>query len=1160
MYGFFIHTGNRLEELAAELAGMLHRPPGSAAGSGAAGILEPEVIVVPGRGVESWLKLYLARENGIAANLDCPFPQTFIEERVLPPLRRALAGDGDAAGDDPWSPELLTWRIFFILASAVKDNEEPLAAAVRYLKTAADELSAWQLSASLVGLFQRYLNSRPELIRAWERGSNPLSELPASTWQMHLWRRLRDGLAAPHFAALHELFNQLLYPEYFPPPEPAGVLDLDGIRAGLPRRLILFGFSSLPPVYLDIFFALGRLSEVHLFYCNPCSDYWGDQYRLGSLQPGIGPGGVLHPLLAAWGRQGRHFFETVATLEVDSYSENFVPATGNSLLARLQNQILRLELPGERNELEAGDDSLQIHRCHTRRREVEVIYDAILAALDRNPDLTCEDIFILAPDIELYAPYIEALFGGADRPVRVSGRPPLPCNLVSGRRRLKLPVIAAFIGILRLLPGRTPAGEVFDIFCSEVVCRRFGVEPEALGRLFSWLGKAGVSWGLDADFRRRATGTAFAENSFCWGLERLLAGYALAGNGLREDFPGASVALWPGSDSPAGDLLPLPGIEGDDALVLGGFCDFIEKLRQAARRLAGPLPAAAWRVELEKLLAAFIRPEEVDDEGYDALLRSLENLGRNLAAAGPESSGAAISLATVIAVLEDELAAGGGGRGFFRGGIDCASLLSLKGVPAKMICILGLNDGEFPRGDRPPAYDLIAARPRPGDRTARDEDRFLFLESLLAARRILVLSYLGRDPGDNHPLPASVLVNELLEFVEDNFRPPRDSPARSLGRYLVREHPPQPFSRSCFPVVDDPGNGDHGFSYDQAAARAAAAFGQPSREPPDFLRIALPGIAETSVELDELVRFFRNPAAWFLRERLAFSPLRSAPEEFPESEPFVPDSLDLYSLGRGLVEHLLRDQDAAGRAPAAVCESLYRRYAAAGLLPLGSPGRSVFRRCFQAAATLVERLRPCCATSLPPLSGCYRLPGGGDSGIEIDCCLDHLYRDGKGRTRQVLFRPARNPNDKDRVETAVRHLGLELLGPDEECETRFFSLDSELVRRRCDSAAARAELETLAALFREGGTRPLPFMPELSLEWYRRHRQALKKGEAQPPAPLAARKAVYGKLERPGDYDFAARDEHFRYCFATAWDRDEFWEEFSRLSLILGPIFADPEF
>lgn len=1175
MAGLFIHTSNHLEELARVLATFL-------SGKKSTGILDPEVVVVPSRGLERWLKNYLARVNGVSANLEFPFPQAFLEKAVLGGLRRRIDPDLKI---NPFVKEVMTWKIFFALAPESEAGFGRSPELDNYLLATGDELSRYYLALSLADLFDRYLLARPELIRAWERGENPLSQFGASKWQKELWLNLSRSHSKVHFAALHELLNQMIYPEFFPEPAPFSLKEL---FSALPSRLFLFGFAALPFTYFDLFKGLSRLLDVHLFHCNPCAQYWGDQYRSGEQKrrfQGFSkvagkcddpPAG--HPLLASWGRLGRSFFDLAATLEVEEYNERFVTPEGDSLLAHLQRQILFLEPPSSPLRVEEKDYSLQIHRSHGLKREVEILYDTILAALERDPVLEPEDILVMAPDITLYVPYIEALFAHR-RPVPGGAR--MAFSVVSSKSALRLPVTRALLDILRLTRSRFRLSEVFDLFSQEVVCRRFSVSQTGLGLISEWLRKAGVNWGLDGGFREDSVGVDFTEHSFSWGLDRLLTGYGLSGNGLgvngslRAGSPEAEI--WSCGAKSADCFLPLPGVEGSEALVLGSFCAFVKALEDTRQRLLKALPAACWRSELTRLIDDFMAPPSVMDSDLLRLRQAISSLSQELETVPEcETSGSrssCLSTETVIVALEKSLGEVFGGSGFFAGGITFSSILPLRAIPARMICLLGLNDGAFPRSHHPPAYDLIAARPRSGDRNARDEDRYLFLETLLAARKTLILSYIGRDPKDNHLRPPSVVISELLDYIEEHFRVPLISGSSrlrstvkktpSLRDLLLYDHPPQPFSPRYFSSVSEDNGGERRyFSYDSVAAGMAADLGRRQGLQTDFWGPPLAKIVPDSLELSDLVRFYTSPALYFLKERLKVVPEIRELDQFDDNEPFALDALDSYQLYEEMVDWLLETPELERSDPATIAK-LEGRLVAAGKLPLRATGRVVFAEKIKTAIAMSALLTPFCAQVLPPLQEIFILSIA-EAKVDISIKLAHLYQGEDGTIRQILYRPAKEAKDKDRVRSAILHLGLELSkrhgesgnASERALETRFQSLTEKnpLALRLRDPLAARTELEIIFEIFIEGMRRPLPFLPALSLPWYKTWVKELEKGSAAK-GRTKAREKVRSLLA--GENNYEVQDQAFQFCFRDRLEDDAFWVEFENLAQRLGPIFLE---
>ncbi len=1161
MSGFHIHSGNQLESLAEVMAGFLRAPRGS-------GILEPEVVVVPSRGLERWLKLFLARVNGVSANLEFPFPQAFLEKKVFSTLRRQLDGKFDV---DLFAEDILVWKIFFALekigCGENSDRREPDAVA-NYLRQTGDELSRYRLALELGDLFDRYLLLRPELIRAWERGENPLSQIAASAWQMKLWRELGLGAPKTHFAALHDLVNQLLYPEMFPE---APQVSLTELKSELPSRLFLFGFAALPFNYLDLFKALSRLTEVHLFHINPCAEFWGDQFRVGVGKASARLEKEGHPLLASWGRLGRAFFDLCAGLESDSYREYFVSPESTSLLAALQRQILELMPPSRPLICAAADNSLKINICHGRQREIEILYDTILAALEQDDELKPDEIFVLAPDIAVYVPYIEAFFA---RRSLSPGAVVLEHTIVSCESALDLPEIKAFFALMRLFESRFLLREIFDFFSREVVRRRFLVSESGLALLSEWLGRAQVNWGLDGSFREDVTGVDFAANSLFWGLDRLLTGYGLSGSDLYAGNPAAG-SVW--SDGTGADFLPLAGIEGAEALVLGNFARFAVTLRKARERLSGSLPAACWRAELERLLDEFIQPQTEEKSGCRRLRQAFAQIDKhfknavdpaaaeNSAASLNQAAANPVSCATILTALERELNAGSGARGFFRGGITFSSILPLRAVPARMICVLGLNDGDFPRNKRPSAYDLISARPQAGDRNVRDEDRYLFLETLLAARKRLVLSYLGRDPKDNHLRPPTALISELIDYIEEHFTMAPDSGFESMRDFLIYDHPPQPFSRRYFTVSDEKAAVPAKlFSYDRLQAEIATRINNGNRAAPapGFLEKPLAEVDYEQIDFIELLNFFKNPAQYFLKKRLKVSARIRDIADFGDSEPFILDALAGYKFNDELVNYFLADERDSADFSKDIAE-LEKRYTASGMLPPLTPGRVVFADKVAGARALAAQLKPYCGERLPALVETVTLQAAGRK-LRVTFKFDNLFKGRDGILRQILFRPTAKLKNKDLVRTAMLNLGLELMlplikdFPDRAAgfnpvETRFHTLSDKslLIMLPVDAVRARSELETLLELYQTGLRRPLPFLPELSLLWYKTWKEeSLKNGSEA--AAAAARDKVRSAWS--SDYNYAARDEAFHMVFGNNLATEDFWAEFTDLARQLGPI------
>src|SRR5437764_7478387 len=402
--------------------------------------------------------------------------------------------------------------------------------------------------------------------------------------------------------------------------------------------------------------------------------------------------------------------------------------------------------------------------------------------------------------------------------------------------------------------------EVFAILEAPAVQRCFGIALADMNTIRRWVDECAIRWGIDAQHRARLGLPAFAENSWRQGLDRMLLGSALR-PGNRQLFEG---------------ILPFDAIEGSNTELLGNFVEFVERLFSRASEFIKPRTLSDWQRDLRETLDAFFEADEVAERELNRLRAAIATLGEIGAASQNES---AVPLDVVVAQLEHSLEESSTGTGFLSGQLTFCALKPMRSVPFKVVCLLGLNDTAYPRHDRPPSFDLVAQHPQRGDRNIRDSDRALFLEALLSARAVFYLSYVGQSLRDNQPLPPSVLISELLDYVAENFETEIDD--------VVIRHPLQAFSPRNF----EPDGKLFSYSADNCAAgvvleknrqEAPRFFDQPLREAEEEYR---------EIDLVRLVDFFSHPAKFFVRHRLG-TELPREREKMEDREPFDLHSLD----------------------------------------------------------------------------------------------------------------------------------------------------------------------------------------------------------------------------------------------------------------------------
>ncbi len=1094
---FQLYTSNKLEKLAELFAEKIYlRPPSDP--------FVPETVVVQTQGMAAYLKQSLAQHAPVAANVETPFLNHFFNRTLARLWPKSFALDAEAS-----SERLLRWRIDAILAEEASSYPE----IASYFNSGSRHLKRWQLAGRIAQIFDQYQIYRADVLRSWRDGGGAPENVD---WQRRLFLQLSErGRRKWLFDYFDEFFRLESVPTHV-----------------LPGRVTLFGVGALPERYLMFFRKLAQFTEFHLFYLNPCCEYWSDQYsrrEISRLLRRDGSGGGAdfengNPLLAALGGQGREFFrrimelpESVAHCEAFESFVEYAPGeepgpdsyrADTPLLRMLQQDIFTM--CGRRSDgdgVVAGhpiaadplDRSISVHNCHSERREVEILHDRLLDLL-QDSSIQPRDVIVMAPDINNYAPAIEAVFG----------RGPLAeCYAIADRAPGAGRIRDAFLALLETRNGRFETVRVAELFGIPAISRRFGLNGESIALVNEWLEAADIRWGVDGADRKSSCGVAFEEYSWRLGLDRLLCGIAME--------------TWNDSDSDEGAnpeaSLPLPvgNIGADDAVAFGRFLEFLEKLFALKGRLAEERPPREWSRELLNVLDAFFLASADDFEEFAALRGALLQLEEDAARTDYEQP---LPLEGVLEYLNAVWSAPGRSDPFLRGRITFCSLVPMRSVPMSVVALLGLKDGEFPRRDLKTGFNLLEISPRAGDRSRVREDRYLFLEAIQSARRALLIFYQGQTARGEDRFPPAVPLVELLDYLKSGFH------------FEETEHRLQAFDFQYF----TPGAGADFRSYSQedflAAQTLRTALEFPETKPAQTehrQQLHASGEAPEVLTLEELERFFRAPAASFLRERagLFFS---DAPDVPPESEPFQLDALELYQLRTTMLTQLLAGISA---------EEGYRRLRFSNRLPAGEPGKC----CFAAVREELERLPAAYRVGLCRMHPrqirveCGTMVLSGSVSLSRDERELLLISPSTFRARHLLGGTLRQlaATAAGVGPVEVRMLNLEPGGT-------FLEYRLAPVSERC----ARERLEQLFALYRRGWCEPLPFFQKSSFA------AAEAKGAQEEKLRAAERKFRSANFADapPGDLD----DPAIGRCFeASCFAEPEFQEEFLRLAQVLFP-------
>lgn len=1044
-----VYHSNRLDVLEAIMEFIVERQP-------LPDPFQPEVVLVQSTGMAQWLQMTLAQKFGIAANISFPLPASFIWDmfvRVLPDIPEQSA----------FNKQSMSWKLMTLIPTMLEQPEFSLLS--QYLEEDDNGRKLSQLASRIADLYDQYLVYRPSWLSLWEKGELADNVGEAQLWQAPLWAALvrhTQELEQPewHRANLYQRFIDTLEKSSECPP-------------GLPARVFICGISALPPVYLQALQALGKHIDVHLLFTNPCRYYWGDikdpaylarlisRRRRSHAQRDItlplfkdcdtasalfnddGEQDIGNPLLASWGKLGRDYTYLLAELQRFEEIDVFVDIEPDNVLRNVQYDLLELQnnavtgLTEEEFEhshkkrlLALNDQSVTFHECHSPQREVEVLHDQLLAMLDADPSLTPRDIIVMVADIDSYSPFIQAVFGNA------VGERRLPFAISDRRARQAHPALQAFISLLSLPDSRFAAQDVLALLEVPALAARFSINEEGLRYLRQWVNESGIRWGIDDDNVRELDLPATGQHTWRFGLTRMLLGYAM--------------------DSQAGEwqsILPYDESSGLIAELVGQLAELLMQLNIWRRELSVARPLAEWTTVCRDMLSSFFLPD-TETEGALALI---EQQWQEIIKYGLESRYQEhISLTLLRDELAQRLDQERISQRFLAGPINFCTLMPMRSIPFKVVCLLGMNDGVYPRTLAPLGFDLMSQKPQRGDRSRRDDDRYLFLEALNSAQLRFYISYIGRSIQDNSQRYPSVLVDELLDYIAQSHCLPQDTEltcdesSELVKKHLVQRHFRTPFEAGNFlPGALVQSYANEWLPAASEQGHAQVAFIQPLQE--ESLEV---------ITLDQLQRFWRHPVRAFFQMRLGIH-FRLEESDLPDAEPFTLDSLERFQMNQELLNTLVQEGDT---------QQLFRRYRAAGLLPYGAFGEILWETQLTEMAELAQKVRA------ERQNGNSLEVSLDLDGTRLEGWLSDVQADGLLRWRPSILNPAHG------LQLWIEHVVWCALGGDG--ESRLYGRDStEWKFPALDVTQAKSYLQQLIDGYRKGLVQPLLLLPMSGGAW-----------------------------------------------------------------------------
>ena len=838
--------------------------------------LTPELILVPSQGMERWLNLKLADAMGISCNMDYPMPASWIWQHIASNQGRR----------DALSRESSAWMIFHALPELLpRDAFAPLRC---YLEDDADELKRWQLADRIADTFDRYQYYRPDLIRRWCQGEE-------SNWQAQLWRILLEQVGNDaHRVAMMDAWQIALRDK-----------KPDVLNA-LPQRISMFCISNLPPLLLQLFQQLAEHIDIYFYHNTPTSAYWADLHSKKSEakkrleEPNEDVYYPLgHELLTSWGRQGQIFqdlllkHESLHTIEYEAYCDSFA----EHQLAGIQQDIcntIRTETPET-----TADGSMSVHICHSPLRECQVLHDSLLHYCAQDKTLKLEDILVMVPDINTYAPYLHSVFA------EQADRPHLAYHISDVAIAEEHPVIHTFLQLLKLPDARFTRSDIESMLHIKEVCQHFSIDPvadaETIHRLLDTLN---VRWGLDAEHRDALGLPAHDEHTWKQAKQRFLTGYAMSGD----------ADVWQ-------DIAPID-ITGNEASLMAQYWSILNLMAAWRSKLAASRTAEQWELDLSQMMQDFFG----DIAEHDALIAIQESLAQLAEHAGAD----AIPRSLLCYLLQQKLNSSEVSNRYFAGGIQMCGFRPMRSVPFRVVCLLGMQDSDIPRREYPLSFDKMGDKWQAGDPSKAEQDRYLMLETLLAAQDTLYISYTGRSIRDNSDIQPSILVHELLDEVAGKY-------GEEVRNSMQHTHPLQAFSSDNF-TEQQP-------SYDAYWHQVAQCTQQRTAPRTNAWPQHALNTIDTPQEigLSQLIRFAKHPVKFFVQHSLEV--YFHEDDALCDDEPFELNGLEAWSMKYRYIQADLEQEDAPDA-----------RMHAEGLLPHGVAGAATLEVQQEAVQPLIEQL------------------------------------------------------------------------------------------------------------------------------------------------------------------------------------------------------------
>ncbi|HBM16034.1 MAG TPA: exodeoxyribonuclease V subunit gamma [Lentisphaeria bacterium] len=1087
-----------------------------------------DYIIVQSRGMEQYLRYKIARANGICAMQEFPFLESFLNiffqkeeelNRQEKPLKMISS----------FNRETMIWAIFKKIPELIAVHEENGNDAFDRIssyiyesgrnKSTVNEVKLLQLSEKLSEIYYKYLAYRPECLLYWE-GNHELgysvpNEFKEERWQNVLWKSVSEELGGNH---LPRIAYEVMVKKNLLLKKHRNV-----------KRAFIFGISSMPPLYLEMLIELSKHIDIHFFYRNICRENWEfnlsekEQLKLFNFSETRQIfEETNNELLGSMALKEREFFSLLLSKGLidneGEFPDDLPVEKRPGILHLLQRDVLAMNRPLEVQLVSGGDDSLQFHSFHTPMREIESLHNFLLNLMDSSKGrIKPNDIIVMTPDIQKYAPYIEAVF-------QTKKHSNLYIHYSIADRHTKDTNVEAetFLKILKVIKSRFKVTEVFSILSVKSVYTNFGLTGEDMEFINKSLKECAVNWGIDEGHRQKILGKdfTFAENSWVSGLDRMLLGYAMFSGSRKVD-----EALFKTYDDKY--ILPYEEIEEGSAEALGKFMDFVSELFRIAEDFSVPKTSEVWKNSLLKVIEQFFAETPGNDARIDALYSSVHSMFNNMERA---TFSGVTGIEVIYSYLENHLNEKFPSVQFLRGGVTFCRFTPMRSIPAKTICLIGMDDEAFPPKDSSMGFDLMKSSKRNCDPSQKDESRYMFLEALLSAKENLYISFIGKSVTNNTSKLPSVLVSEFKEYVNKYYKVSKDKSSdgtHTTSDLLTIEHPLHSFSSLYFNSDNKNPENIQLCSYSRVNCEAAKLLSSGRIKKKQYVydfSTPIPMAEIKTITLEELVNFYSNPSKYILKNIIGIKLDTNDKEELADCEMIDINSFEEYALNQELLTISDTDEQYENNL---MKESTFTYLKAKGLIPPGRWGDSRAVDIIPDVIEFKDAIKKHIISSPEKYSDTIKVKTEAVE-IELEAFFQSLYGNG-----QVLYRLA-TLKDKDMVRAWLYHLTLCASNYSGRKETLFISKGgSKTIFKELNKSEALAFLSELVSNYLTGTTKPLEFFPSASKAFAE---NMLKKGnieEARLKA-LSAWKPTYNS-SIPSE----SEDAYIKACFGEEFPDSE---------------------